>query len=543
MKRKVFYYIGLFTAVVVIVYAASLNTGYNKNTETMAGEGDSVFAGTQIHEIRLQFSQTNFWDSLLFYYYQGLEQTMSCNVTVDGIAKNNSGVRMKGNSSFTHPNNKKPFKISFDEYVSGQRWNGLKSVSLGNCWNDPTFMREKIHLDICRAAGIPAPRCNFANLYINDSLYGLYSMVESVDKVFLASRYGNSNGTYFKAVDGRDTGTQVFSDFRWYGYDSIAYLDKYENKTSSILTSWRRLITYIDTLNHSTVQSTSYPFGTNMNNLYKATAMDIMLGNYDAYMHSGRNFYVYFNTATSKMEWIIWDVSLTFGAMPGTGITNMETLPITYVIDTAQRPLLGKIMYNSTLKNEYLTALCNLQKFYFNTAYLNPKIDSIANIIRSSVNSDTRKMFTSQQFETNIISDITVLGQRIPGLKSYIFLRANNISTQLNNLGINCETAIQPGHENIGNQYELKQNYPNPFNPTTKISYYLPKYTNVSVRVYSLLGEEIATLIDNKNQSTGNYSIEWNGTDNNGRLVSSGIYLYVLETPYIKISKKMTLLK
>ncbi len=543
-KKKYLYSLALTAFAVVSFIAISLNTGYNKNSETMAGEGDSVFAGVQLHEIRMQFSQPNFWDSLLFYYYQGLEQTMSCDVTVDGIAKSNSGVRMKGNSSFTHPNNKKPFKISFDEYVSGQKWNGLKSVSLGNCWNDPTFMREKLHLDICRAAGIPAPRCNFAKLYINDSLYGLYSMVESVDKVFMSSRYGNNNGTYFKAVDGRDTGTQVYSDFRWYGYDSTAYFDKYENKTSSILASWRRLISNIDTLTHSSGLAATYPLITNTGSVYRAMAMDNMFGNFDAYMHSGRNFYVYFNTATSnKMEWIIWDVSLTFGAMPGTGISSPETLPVTYVIDTAQRPMLGRILYNTTLKNEYLLALCNLHKTYFNSAYLYPKIDSIANIIRPAVQSDTRKMFTAQQFETNIISDITVLGQRFPGLKSFVILRSNNIATQLNSLGINCETAIQPGVTEISSNYELRQNYPNPFNPSTKISYYVPRNSEISLKIYSITGKEVAVLVNKQTTGAGNYSIEWNGRDSNGGFASSGVYICVLETPHTKISRKMTLLK
>ncbi len=543
MKKKFLKYSVLFAVAALVIYSVSLNTGYNKAGEIMAGEGDSIFAGVQVHEIRMQFSQTNYWDSLIYFYNQGLEQYMLCDVTVNGVPKGNSGVRMKGNSSFTHPNNKKPFKISFNEYISGQRWNGLKSVSLGNCWNDPTFIREKLHLDLCRAAGIPAPRANFAKLYINDSLYGLYSLVESVDKTFMTQRYGDNSGIYFKAVDARDTGTQYFSDFCWYGNDSTPYFSRYELKSTEILTSWRKLVSYIDTLHHSTNIAASYPMYTNMSNLYKATAMDIMFGNLDAYMHSGRNFYVYYNPVNSKMEWIIWDVSLSIGAMPGGGISSIETLPLTYVIDSTQRPLLGKIFNTPTLKNEYLLALCNLHKTYFSTAVLFPKIDSIANIIRPEVYSDPRKMYTNQQFETNIISDITILGSRKPGLKSFVTLRANNIATQLNNLGINCETAVQPGQESIGNQYELKQNYPNPFNPTTKISYYLPKYTNISVRVYSLLGEEIATLVNNKNQNSGNYSVEWNGTDNNGRLVSSGIYLYVLETPYLKVSRKMTLLK
>jgi hypothetical protein len=529
--------------IALIIIPLCFLTGYNKSEETLAA-GDSVFSGIQIHTINISFSQSNYWDSLLFYYYQGLEQYISATVTVNGVTFNNVGVRMKGNSSFTHPNNKKPFKIAFDNFVSGQKWNGLKSVSLNNCWNDPTFIREKLYLDICRSAGIPAPRCNFVQLSINDTAFAFYSMVESIDKTFLSARYGTSTGTYFKAVDGRDTGVQVLSDFRWLGSDTTLYYDNYELKSDLGISPWKKLVNFIDTINHSTTIAASLPNNVNMNAFYRAMSMDIMTGNLDAYIHSGRNFYVYFNPSLStKVDWMIWDASLAFGAMPGQGISSIETLPVTYVVSDTARPFLGKIINNSTLKNAYLLAMCVLSKTYFTSTSLYPHIDSIANLIRTDVYADARKMYTNSQFETNIISDLTISGERKPGLKSFIITRENSISTQLTNLGINCETAVNPGSSIYDLKYELKQNYPNPFNPETKISYTLPKQSLVTIKIYNILGQNIRTLVNNLNQNSGTYSVTWNGKDITENVVPAGVYFYRLETPDYVQTKKMLMVK
>jgi len=76
--------------------------------------------------------------------------------------------------------------------------------------------------------------------------------------------------------------------------------------------------------------------------------------------------------------------------------------------------------------------------------------------------------------------------------------------------------------------FELAQNYPNPFNPTTTIAYNLPKAAQVSLRVYDLLGREIA-LLSNTTQAAGRYLATWDGLNNSRETVSSGVYLYRLE--------------
>jgi flagellar hook assembly protein FlgD len=77
----------------------------------------------------------------------------------------------------------------------------------------------------------------------------------------------------------------------------------------------------------------------------------------------------------------------------------------------------------------------------------------------------------------------------------------------------------------IPNSYVLSQNYPNPFNSATTINYQLPEDVHVLIKIYNARGEEIRTLVD-EYKTASYYSVQWNGRDNYGNEVSSGIYLY-----------------
>jgi len=94
----------------------------------------------------------------------------------------------------------------------------------------------------------------------------------------------------------------------------------------------------------------------------------------------------------------------------------------------------------------------------------------------------------------------------------------------------------------IPKTFALNQNYPNPFNPTTFIKYDLPKEAIVKIVIYDLMGRKVRTLLNEK-QNAGYKSITWNGRDNNGQMVSSGMYIYQMITDEFQKTKKMMLLK
>ena len=90
--------------------------------------------------------------------------------------------------------------------------------------------------------------------------------------------------------------------------------------------------------------------------------------------------------------------------------------------------------------------------------------------------------------------------------------------------------------------FALKQNYPNPFNPSTLIAYSIPRRSFVELAVFNLLGERVATL-ESAMRGAGEHSVVWDGRDDSGESVASGVYLYRLTAGGQAASRKMLLLK
>ena len=97
-------------------------------------------------------------------------------------------------------------------------------------------------------------------------------------------------------------------------------------------------------------------------------------------------------------------------------------------------------------------------------------------------------------------------------------------------------TGIQNDYKRV-TDFSLSQNYPNPFNPSTTINFRIPLSSKVTLKVYDILGREVATLV-NENKPAGKYSIIFNSNN-----LASGVYFYNLRAGNFIESKKMMLLK
>lgn len=92
-------------------------------------------------------------------------------------------------------------------------------------------------------------------------------------------------------------------------------------------------------------------------------------------------------------------------------------------------------------------------------------------------------------------------------------------------------------NENIPNNFVLEQNYPNPFNPSTIINFSVPEESFVTIKIYNVQGEEVATLV-NENLSIGNYKADWDASN-----LASGVYVYMLRSENFQLSRKMIFMK
>tara|TARA_A100001011_G_scaffold400888_1_gene520788 strand:+ start:95198 stop:96004 length:807 start_codon:yes stop_codon:yes gene_type:complete len=113
-------------------------------------------------------------------------------------------------------------------------------------------------------------------------------------------------------------------------------------------------------------------------------------------------------------------------------------------------------------------------------------------------------------------------------------------------------TTPTPGTSNAGlfiednislpSDFQLQQNYPNPFNPTTSINFSVANSEFIELNIFDILGNKITTLMNN-HIAPGNYNVQWNGKDFNGKIVSGGVYLYQLKSKSFNKTKKMIFIK
>lgn len=435
-------------------------------------EGNLFFTEGIVHEIHFNFSQANYWDSLVAN--EPSETYMTCNVTIDGINYTNSGVRFKGNSSYNNPSQKKPFKIDLEEYVDGQTHDGLKQLSLNNAFKDPSFLREKLALDFMRKHQIHAPRATFARLYLNGTYWGLYSVIEDVGKTFLSQHYGNNDGNLFKGdPQGRLT---------WMGSDPASYYNSYELKTNEDLNDWSDLIALIDALNNSSDLDLIDALGSRLNfdAWYDYWVVHHLFVNLDSYIGSAHNYYIYHNEFSDKFEFIAWDENESFGNFTmGLTTTQLLNLSHTYIPQPAnQRPLMKRILENETLKQAYINRYCELLAHFTPEAF-ESRIDSLANLIRPYVYEDNLKTYSNNQFEQNLTQDINVQGPQggttIMGLTSFIASRRSFLVQELSNAG--CTSSIS------NEQLYSGRLFPNPAS-----DYFFIDQLNRSVQTIEIVG-------------------------------------------------------
>ena len=100
----------------------------------------------------------------------------------------------------------------------------------------------------------------------------------------------------------------------------------------------------------------------------------------------------------------------------------------------------------------------------------------------------------------------------------------------------------ETGDLGLPKTFQLAQNYPNPFNPATTIEYSLPQRSDVVIEIFDILGRKVRQFV-NETRSAGVYKVMWDGTDQSGNPVSTGIYFYRIQAGEFVESRKMLLIK
>lgn len=461
-------------------------------------DGDNIFSQDQVVTIDLMFDNANFWTTLTSNYTADLNEYIPAHLTITDVTgsyeMDSVGIRLKGNSSYSHPGNKKSFKIDFNKFVSEQNYDGLKKLNLSNGFKDPTCIREKIFFDICREVGVPAPRASFANVTMNGAPWGFYTIVEQIDDQFLDWKILDDDGNLFKAGDnfgggGPGGGGGAEADLMYYGTAQTSYEDRYELKTNEDVNDWTDLINLIDFINNSSDELFEAELGNRieLTEYLRTVALDNLFGNLDSYTGSARNYYVYHNSTTGLWQWIKWDGNESFGSYAN-GVNNMTSLAPNY--SNADRPLLENIFDNDNLYAQYLFEMCYITENFFNSEHMEERIDEVTELVEESVFADNNKMYSNANFTTNITSNITLGGGpgggTIYGLKNFVNSRTFSI---LNTVDCSLYTGIE---ENESSVFSL---FPNPVEDELRIIHSDESNAIESLRITDITGREAMTVL------------------------------------------------
>lgn len=212
-------------------------------------------------------------------------------VTVNGEELQSVGVRKKGFLG-SLDNQKPSLKISFDEYVADQELFGMNRLTLNNNKQDPSQIRQCVAYSLFLSAGIPAPRCNFAQVNVNGRELGVFSNVESIKKRFIARHFDDNDGRLYEGT---------LSDF------APHWINTFEAKTNKDDPDRSDLIAVQTALEETDEElETALSQVINIDRFMTYWALEAMINHGDGYALNRNNFYIYNDPTTGLLEFIPW---------------------------------------------------------------------------------------------------------------------------------------------------------------------------------------------------------------------------------------------
>jgi hypothetical protein len=348
---------------------------------------------------------------------------------------NNVGFRLRGNTS--RSSQKKSFKITFDAWDPGREFCDLSCLNLNGEHNDPSIIRSKLCFDLMQDAGMRVSRAHHAKVYINGNYFGLYILVENIDKEFLRKNFSDPSGNLWKCLWPADL-NYLGSNPDLYKTLNNSGRPAYELKTNEQEADFGELARFIRIINNTgafslrdSLENISDPY-----EFLQYFAMNNLLGSWDEYWSLMNNFYLYHEPATAKMHLIPYDYDNTFGVDWFSQDWARSNPYSRYKVSSGSRPLAEKLLGVDAYRDLYTHFL----EFYNEQVFALPnwedRIDNLKSLITSAVSEDFYRTydwgFSNDDF-LNSYNTGSYSNQHVKyGIKEFVNTRYSSLSAQLN---------------------------------------------------------------------------------------------------------------
>jgi len=338
--------------------------------------------------------------------------------------------RMRGQFSLRNSGDKKPWKIDTDFYIDGQEYQNLRQLMFLNNIGDPSLLKEKLAYEMMRFAGLPASHVAFVELWIDirddaqDPIFwGIYSMVERVDNKYIGNRFtpDAKGGNLYKAshaqrgpMDLVYYGDQIEDYPTQDGQYAYGKMNNEEENDYSDIVTLCRTISGMDT---STEEEYVQALESNldMDAFLRYLAVNMIIDNWDSYINTGNNYYLFNNPVSERFEWIPWD--LTWGENPEAGLY----VAADFGMMESGAPLFTQAMAISEYRDAYTAYLDLLTRYFFTEENMTALINRYHNLILPYITQSTgdkafygkESMYDSNAFDKSHTQLISFVKQRI----------------------------------------------------------------------------------------------------------------------------------
>ena len=359
----------------------------------------------------------------------------------DGVSRDTVeevGFRLRGFTSRIAA--KKSFKVSFNTYHRGRKWEGVEKLNLNGEHNDPTIIRAKMSLEVFRGARVPSSRAGFVQLFINEEDFGVYANVEHIDEQYLDAHFRDPSGSLFKchfpsdlAYEGSDP--QIYRDLAPYGrksYDLVQGEDAYEELTD--------LITALNLPSIEELPDALEPH-MDVNGYLRALAVDVLTGNWDGYTWNMNNYYLYLDPEIGQFRLLPFDLDNTLGidfVDQDWGTRNVYDWAPGGFDEDPPRPLVKRLLQVPDYRDRFTFYLHRVMENVFTADVLFPRMNALRDMLGDAVETDPlRSEDYGWSVEDFFTSYEAALGDHVEyGLKPFVRTRRRTALTQVETVDI-----------------------------------------------------------------------------------------------------------
>ncbi len=371
--------------------------GYGNTPQTSTSGADAFFDDSLLQEIKLTINSKD-WQTLKDNYLSN--EYYPCDFTWRDQTIRNVGIRSRGNGSRSGV--KPGLRVDFDRYTSGQRFLGLKSFVLRNNTQDMSNLHERLSMLIFRRLSEPASRQAHTKMFVNGEYAGLFTIVESVDKVFLSRTFGEDGGDLYKYDYPSDSTPYYFEDR---GSNPASYVPlpfKPETNESSPRSDY--VVQWVQAVNQSSTNAFQSAVGefVDLTSFIRHVAVEVFVGDYDGFIgnYGVNNFYLYRFNNQKKFQFIPWDKSEAFKAGADSSIFhNLNDVP-----EAQRNRLMTKLLSYPERYSQYLDVLAEVGRSVSDGDWLVSEIQREYSQIRDAARADTTKAYSNDDFENAILS-------------------------------------------------------------------------------------------------------------------------------------------